>query len=122
MKRICNILAHLRQVGHQFGPLCDDCRVNVLDHIVVLIQKLCDLPQQLQTGNAFIGRILVRKMLSDVPKRCRAEQSVHDRMEDHIRIGVSKKSLLIRDLYPAKDQFSSLDKPVHIITGSDSPL
>lgn len=59
-------------------------------------------------------------MLSDISKSRRSEKRVHYGMEKHVRVRMSKKTFLIRDVNSADYQLSSLCKTVHIISHSYS--
>ena len=58
--------------------------------------------------------------MSDVSERCRAEQGVHDRMGQDIRIAVSVQTGGVRDLHPADDALSALFQAVYVVSVSDS--
>ena len=86
----------------------------------MFIQQLSDLLKKRDARDPFIPGIRIREMLSDIAKRCGAEQGVHDRMDDHIRVRMSQQSLLIRDLHASQDQFPPLGELMYIISDSDS--
>ena len=59
-------------------------------------------------------------MFSDISQCCRAQQCIHDRMKQDVRIRMSQKSFFIRYFYAANDEVSALHQTVHIISHSDS--
>ena len=58
--------------------------------------------------------------LSDISERCRAEQGVHNRMRQHIRVAVSEQSFGIGNLYAADDARSALYQTVYVIAVTNS--
>jgi len=58
--------------------------------------------------------------MADVTKCRGAEQSVHNRMCQHIRVAVSKQTLCIGNIDAADDTFSALYQTVYVISMTDS--
>ena len=61
-------------------------------------------------------------MLSYIPERSRSEKSIHDRMQQHIRIGMSDQSVLIRYLNSAYNKLTFRAEPVNVIARSYSHI
>ena len=57
-------------------------------------------------------------MFPDISERCRAKKRIHDRMDQHIRIGMSQKTLLIGNLHAAHDQLPAFHQLMYIVSCS----
>ena len=68
MQCFCNILFHLLDMWAHLRSLRNDRRINILNYIHTIIQQLSYMLQKLNTGNSFVCRICIRKMLSDISK------------------------------------------------------
>ena len=68
----------------------------------------------------FLIFFVILQQVSDVSERCRAEQGVHNRMRQHIRVAVSAQSFGIGDLYAADDARSALYQTVYVIAVTNS--
>ena len=73
------------------------------------------LMQQLDAVRAEEAVVIIREKLADIAERSGAEQRIHQRMGQHIRVRVAEQPLLIRYLDPAEDQLPPLDELMHII-------
>ena len=71
--------------------------------------------QQGNAGDPPIGFLRIRKMLPYISQSCSSQKSVHDGMYQYICIGMTKQSVFIIDLYPAKYQVSVFNQSVYII-------
>ena len=59
-------------------------------------------------------------MLPDVPKGRGPQKRVHHRVDQHVRVRVAQKPLLIGDLHSSQDQPALLHQPVYVVSLSDS--
>jgi hypothetical protein len=59
-------------------------------------------------------------MPADISQGSCAQQRIHNGMQENISIRMAKKSLFIRDLDAANDQFPVLCQPMNIISHADS--
>ena len=107
-------------MGSELRALRDDRAVHVADAPSVFPEQRADTAQQQHAVRALIGGVFIRKMLPDVPERGGAEQGVHQRMREHVGVGVPEQALLPGDVDPAEDQPAALDQPVHVIPIPDS--
>ena len=85
----------------------------------MLLQKPPHPFQKLQAADPLIGRIRVRKMLSDIPQRGRAQKRIHHRMQQHVRIRMPQKPFFIWNFHAADDQLPVPHQTVHVISCSD---
>ena len=66
------------------------------------------------------GRIAVGELRPDISERERAEDRVHHRVGEHVRIRMSEQSLFPGDLHPADHQPASFREPVRVVAVPDS--
>ena len=59
-------------------------------------------------------------MLSNIAERSRSQERITDRMQKHIRIGMSEQSGFRWNLNSAQNKFSTLCKAMDIISNTDS--
>ena len=118
--RLRQVFAHTGNKRRKLRALREHRTVDILHAITGLCEHTVNLAQKHDTVRPGIARVVVREKLADVPERRRAEQGVHQRVGQYVRVGMAQQSLLIGDLHPAEDQLSPLDQPVHIIPMSDS--
>ena len=69
---------------------------------------LCHLAGQLQRVRTLVGGVVVREMLTDVPQRRRTQHGIHDRVQQHIGIGMTQQALFKRDLNAAQNELAVL--------------
>ena len=118
-KNRCHISPHGRDEGSQLGSLGDHGDIHIPDPVPRLHHPVSYLGSKAHTVRTFIGRITVRKQVPDVSKTQSTEDSVHDRMEQDIRITVSQKTLLIRHRHAAQDQGPAFGQAVYIVPVPD---
>ena len=95
------LFPHLRNILRQLGPLGQNSGIHIPDAPSPGPQQPGHMVQQDQTVRSRIGRVMVRKVFSDVPQSGRSQQGIHNRMGQYICIGVAQQSHLIGDLHPA---------------------
>ena len=78
------------------------------------------MAQQFDAVRARIARVGVREVFADVAQRERAEQCVHDRVREHVRVRVAVQPGLVRDVHPADDAFAAGHQPVYVVAVSDA--
>jgi hypothetical protein len=78
----------------------------------------CRLFEKYVTGSVFPTGIRVRKKLADVPFSNRPENGITDRMHQDISVRVTFQSLLVRNLYPSENQFSSRHQLVYVVSNA----
>ena len=76
--------------------------------------------QKFDTGNAFVFRIRIREMFSDITKGSRTKQCIHDRMQQHICVRMSKQTFFPWNLNSAQNQCSVFYQFVNIVTYTNS--
>ena len=79
-------MAHLRNVRSHLRFLRDNCRINIADNITLLFNQFAHMLQQFDTGNSFVSRIRVRKVLADITKSSSAKQRIHYSVQHDICI------------------------------------
>ena len=57
-------------------------------------------------------------MLANISQSRCSQKSIHDRMDQDIRIRMAQKSFLIRNLHATQDQFSAFHQAMDIISHS----
>ncbi len=70
--------------------------------------------------SACIGRICIGEMAADVAERRRAQERVHDGVQQNVGIAVAEQALLIRDIDAAEDELSALHEAVDIISHAET--
>lgn len=113
-----NIFPHLINVGAHLRLLGDDRGIDILDQKGMLFQQFSYLFQQFYRRDAPVFFLRVRKMLPDISESCRPQQSVHDCMEQHIRVRMPEKPHLTGNLHAAYNTFSVFHQPVDIVACS----
>ena len=81
-----------------------------------IAQLLNEGKVQLFCADAMDGEGLLN---GDLPQRRRAEQSVHQGMREHVRIGVTVQPALERNFHAAEDELAPRNEAVYIISVSD---
>ena len=113
------VLAHLQDVRRQLGRLCQHGRIQIAELPAALAHERGNVPQQRDAVRALVARVGVREVPPDVAERECAEQRIHDRVREHIRIRVAVQSELERNIHAADDAPPSGNEPVYVITVSD---
>lgn len=115
-----DILSHFSKVRLQLGRLSHNGCIDITYSEAVFAEKQTDMLEQQEAVSPGISGVAVRKMDTDISERGGTEKRVHDRMGQHIRVGVAKQTKPRGNFHTAQNQFSSFRKTVHIITVSDS--
>jgi very-short-patch-repair endonuclease len=82
---------HRRDVRRQPGTLHHHRRVDVADAPAVLAEQRHHPGEQVQAVGIPPARVGGREMVADVAQRRRAEQRVHDRVGQHVGVGVTEQ-------------------------------
>ena len=99
------LFAHQRDVRRELWALGNDRAVHVDDTISHVFEHLPHRVQQLHTVRSLIALVAVRKELANIAEGCRAEQGVHQRVGQHIRVRVAEQALFPGN--PMSDSHSS---------------
>src|SRR2546429_4908060 len=99
-------LAHLRKVRAELWFFGEDHRGDMLDRKFFLREQLWGVLQKEQAVRAFPFRIAVREMWADVAESRRAEQSVAERVGEHVAVGMADGPLVERQLDAADHELS----------------
>ena len=89
--------AHLLPVGSDLGGLRHQRGVDIYHLPPLLRQGLHHPLQQRQAGDVQKGIVAVREQSPDIVHTGSAQQGIHHRMGQHVRIGVAVQPLLPRD-------------------------
>src|SRR6266568_2419204 len=119
-QRLCQRLAHLREVRSQLGLFRNHHRIDVLDREMLFIQQLFCMFQEEHAVRALPLWIGVRKIRSDVAEPRRTQQRIAKRMRQHVPVRVPHRSFVKRQLNPPNDERPPLFQPVQIIPNSSS--
>ena len=80
------------------------------------------MPQQADAVRPGVGGVAVRKVQTDVPQCGRAQQRVHHRVGQHIRVGVAQQPFFIGNRDAAQHQAAARHQAVHIVSVSNAEL
>ena len=58
--------------------------------------------------------------MPDITFAGRAQQRVRDSVREHIGVGMTVETPVVRDFNSAKDQLSSVSETMHIVTNSNA--
>src|SRR5207247_491116 len=108
-------LTHRGDVRAYAGRLRNDRRVDRDDGVARLADLRSDLAQQLLAVRASETRIVAREVRSEIAEVRRSEDRVHDRVEEHVTIGVASEPLRVLDRDTAQDQAAARREPVTIV-------
>ena len=92
--------------------------VGIIELIARLAETAHDLLEKQETVRAGKALVIIGKELAYIAHGGSAEQSIHERVNKHVRIGMTEKPFFIGDIHPAEYQPSVGHKPVHIIAMS----
>ena len=109
---------HLVYIRPEPGSLGDHSRIHIFDGPAVFLQNLRDTAGKTQGIRPLVSRITIRKMKPDIPEGRCAEQSVHNGMDQDIRIGMAEQTFFKGDIHSSQNESPALHKPVYIITGT----
>ena len=70
--------------------------------------------------DVFVFFVGIGEMPPDVAQRRRAEQRIGDRMQQHIRIGVSEQTLVIGYLHTADNELAACNQLMDVVTLANS--
>src|SRR5205807_10401063 len=90
----------------------------MLDRKVFLREQLLGVLQKEQAVRAFPFRIAVREMCADVAESRRAEQSVAERVGEHVAVGMADGPLVERQLDAADHELSPFRQPMQIVANA----
>ena len=82
-------LAHLRDIGGDFGTLQANRGIDIADGVMMRCQQIGRAFQQDGAVDVLVGRILVREMLPYVAQGGGSEQGIGNGMKQDIGIGMS---------------------------------
>ena len=115
-----DVRPHLLDVGAELRRLANDSGVHIADTVSPVYENSPDFSQEIHGICPFIGQVAVRKVKPDVAESRAPKERIHNRVGEHVRIGVAEQPFLIGYLHSPKNQFSSLHKSVNIVSGSHS--
>ena len=114
-----NALPHGGDMRFHLRGLRQHGRVDIADGIAVFTQQPHRLAQQFAAVRTFVTFVGIGEPAADVAQRRRAQQRIHDRVQQHIRIRMTEQAGFVRDGHPAHDQRATRHQPVHIVTVAD---
>lgn len=121
-ERAGDIAPHLRAVGRDLRRLRDERRVDV-HHLHTALRELLRHPlKQQDARHVQQRRVAVWKERPDIRKPRRAEQRVHHRVHEHIRVGMPVEPAVIVDMYAAENQRPPRHEPVYVVAVSDAQV
>ena len=97
-----DIPPHLPDIGCDLRTLGHQRHVHVAYGKAVLLHLCRHLPQQDAAADSLIARVAVRKQVPDIPQRRRAQQGVHQGVEEHVRVRMARKTKLKGNLNAAQ--------------------
>ena len=97
----------------------DHRRVEIAEAIARICEHSADLAQQPNAVRAEIAVVRVGEALADIANRRRAEQRVHDGVDEHVRVRMAVEPLFIRDRHAAEDELPARHEPMNVVTVAD---
>jgi hypothetical protein len=64
--------------------------------------------------------VCIRKVVSDIPFSCCAQERVGDGMREDIGVGMTVETAIVKDFNSAKDQLAAFGETMHIISNSNA--
>ena len=108
------------QIGGQFWGLGQHGGIHIAYPVSPLTEAGNHLVQQPQAIRPRVGRVAVREQVPDISKGAGAQQGVHHRVGEHIRVGVTQQALVKGHLHTAQNQPPALHQAVYVISMSNS--
>lgn len=109
-----DIATHLLDIRQHARTLGDDGDVYIRRRVTALGEQLDDTAQQHARVGSAPALVCVRKMEAYIMHRSRPEQSIRERVQSHIRIAVSPKTRIRRDIHPTYNTLATLDKTMNV--------
>ena len=119
---VCHPPPHLRDVGSQLRGLGQHRGVHVADLPAGLRQPRRHLFQKAEAVRIPPAFIAVGEHAADVAQRRRAQQRVHHRVSQYIRIGVAQQPPLIGNGDTAQNQGTALHQTVYVVAVPDAQI
>lgn len=116
LERRSQPFAHRFRVRHKLGSLGHNGRVDVHDSIPLLSHQFNHAREKLQTRSSRPSRIAIGKVRADVAKRSSSQQSVANRVRQHVRIRVPEQAFLKWNLHAAENELSPFNQQVYVVT------
>ena len=112
---------HRRDIRCQLGRLSDHSGIHIAHRPACIAHPLACLTQQHAAVCTAVDRIGVWKMATDITQPGGAQQRIDDRVDQHIRVGVTKQSAIMVDRGAANHQRPSGHQRMHIPALPDPP-
>ena len=121
-ERIGEMLAHRGDVGRKARRLRQNSRVDIGDGKAVFGKQRSDVSEQPEAVRPGVLRVRVREKLADIAERRRAEQGVHDRVGQNVRVRVTEQSLFKSELLAAQNEPPPLHEAVDVVAVADADV
>jgi hypothetical protein len=101
-------------VGQKLGPLGHHHRVHLEGEIARFPKEPAHFPKERGGGDVPKALIIRGEVLADVAQRRGPQQSVTDRVQEHVGIGMASQAELERDLHSPEHEPPPRGKPVEV--------
>ena len=81
-----------------------------------------DALHEFYAGNILVARVAVRKMDADIPFPHSTQQSIHERVQQHIGIGMAGQTSRRRNFDTAQKEFPPALEAMYIVTVADAQI
>ena len=98
----------------QLGFLGDDGAVNIAKLPALRTHTACRLLQQHEGVCAFEFHRRVGEMTPDVAQACGPQNGIGNGVQQHVSIRMAQQALVVRNLYPPKDQLAPFYQSVRV--------
>ena len=89
--------------------------IDISDLVASFAHQRARATEKYLTINALVGHIRRWEVHPNIPQCCSPEQGITDGMKEDICIGVSFKTLLIRDLHSTEPKIIAITEAVYIV-------
>ncbi len=97
-------IAHLGEMGFEFGPFGDDDGIDVTDLPALVEDQLVDLGEELQAIGAFPLGVFGGEVVADIAQAGGSEHGIHDGVGEDIGIAVADEAKFVVDFDAAEDE------------------
>ena len=107
---------HVIDIGAELRTLGQQCGIDVFDPEAGIPDQCGDMGEQISAGGSGKALVGIREPQSDVPERGRAEQGIHNGVQQDIGIRMAEQSLFKRNGNASENQRTSLDEPMDVVS------
>lgn len=105
---------HGCDVRIDFGLFAAYCEVGIAEFVAFAVDKFCHFGKQNFAVDAFVFRVFVGEMVTDVAKIGGAEHGIAECVDGNIGIAMTQQTEFVRNFYSSEPKFTTFYEAVNV--------